>query len=62
MAIASSAVLTLVVLEARVTVVFGDQPLSFDWGAVIGLCLAVLSAFGAWFAWATNRYRWLWGP
>ncbi len=61
-AITSLALVVLVILEMKATVHFGDQPLGFDWGAVIGVALAVLSAFGAFFAWATIRYRWLWGP
>jgi len=61
-ALVSLALVALVVLEVRATVVFGDQPLRFDWGAIVGLALAVLSFLGAWFAWATNRNRWLWGP
>jgi uncharacterized BrkB/YihY/UPF0761 family membrane protein len=32
-----------------------------DWGAWIGLGLAVVSSFGAWFAWATWRFPHRWG-
>jgi hypothetical protein len=61
-AITSLALVVLVILQMNATIHFGDQPLGFDWGAIIGVALAVLSAFGACFAWATIRYRWLWGP
>jgi hypothetical protein len=61
-AITSLALVVLVILEMNATISFGDQPLGFDWGAIIGDALTVLSTFGACFAWATIRYRWLWGP
>lgn len=34
---------------------------SFSWGAIVGLGLAVVAASGAWFAWATSKYPHLWG-
>lgn len=61
-AVASFALVVLVILEMRATVHFGDTPLGSDWGAIIGVSLALLSSFTAWFAWATITYRWLWGP
>jgi hypothetical protein len=33
----------------------------FSWGAIVGLGLAVIAAAGAWFAWATLRFPYLWG-
>jgi hypothetical protein len=33
----------------------------FDWGALAGLGLALLSSFGAWLAWATFAYPHRWG-
>ena len=61
-AIASLDLIALVVLEMTATLHFGDGPrLGFDWGAIVGLALAVLSSVGAWFAWASNAYPWLSG-
>ena len=34
--------------------------LGFSWGTVVGLALAVASSIGAWFAWATLRFPYLW--
>lgn len=62
LALASLALIPLVIMEMMATVPFGDQPLGFDWGAIVGLTASVLASVGAWFALATNRYRWLWGP
>jgi hypothetical protein len=56
---ASLVLVTLVTLEMTANVHYGDQHLGYDWGAILGLALAVLSSSGAWFAWATHRYRWL---
>jgi hypothetical protein len=39
----------------------GPSTLSFSWGTLIGLALAMASAVGAWFAWATARFPQLWG-
>lgn len=33
----------------------------FSWGAIVGLGLAVVAASGAWFAWATLKFPYLWG-
>ena len=60
--VASSPLVPVVILEMTATVLFGDQPLGYDWGAVVGGLLAALSTLGAWSAWATNKHRWLWGP
>jgi hypothetical protein len=62
--VASLVLVALVVPELTARVPF-DGPsntVGFDWGAVVGLGLAVLASVGAWFAWATWTYPWLWGP
>jgi hypothetical protein len=61
--IASLVLVALVVPELIARVPFDQELfLGFDWGAIVGLGLAVLSSFGAWFAWATWTYPSLWGP
>jgi hypothetical protein len=61
-ALASLVLISLVVLELTAKVHFGDGPIiGYDWGAIVGLGLAVVSSIGGWFAWATSTYPRLWG-
>jgi hypothetical protein len=60
--IAALILVALVVAEFVPRVPFdGPDTLGFSWGAILGLVLAVVSAIGAWFAWATLNYPHLWG-
>lgn len=53
LSLASIALIGFVAAEMTATIPWGDStPLGFDWGAVVGLTMAVLSALGASFAWA----------
>jgi hypothetical protein len=58
-----AAALVLVALgisEITAKIPFGDgPPLTYDFGAVLGVVLAVLSLISAFVAWATTRYPWL---
>jgi hypothetical protein len=58
-----AAALVLVALgvsEITAKIPFGDgPPLTYDFGALLGLVLAVLSSISAFVAWATTRYPWL---
>jgi hypothetical protein len=60
--IESLVLVALVVAEFVPRVPFdGPDTLGFCWGTPIGLGLAVLASIGAWFAWTTWTYPWLWG-
>lgn len=57
------ALMVLVIPELVVRVSYDEaSTLGFDWGAIVGLGLAVLASVGAWFAWATWTCPSLWGP
>jgi hypothetical protein len=60
--VASLVLIALVVPEftARVQTDLASF-VSFSWGAIVGLLLAVLAASVAWFAWATLKFPHLWG-
>jgi len=60
--VASLVLVALIVPELAASKRF-DEVVSVgaDWGAFAGLGLAVLSSFGAWFAWATWKYPYRWG-
>lgn len=60
--IASLVLVALVVPELMATVPYDESSVGSDWGAIVGLGLAVLSTTGAWFAWATWTHPHLWGP
>ena len=50
--LASWALVGIVAAEMTATIPWGDStPLGFDWGALLGLALSVLAAFGASVAW-----------
>jgi hypothetical protein len=59
---ASSLVLVaLVVPELLARAPFDEVTVGSDWGAFVGLGVAVVSSIGAWFAWATWTYPHRWG-
>jgi hypothetical protein len=60
--VASLILVALVVPELLTTVRFDLVSYAHsDWGALVGLGLAVMSSLGAWFAWATWTYPHRWG-
>jgi peptidoglycan/LPS O-acetylase OafA/YrhL len=60
--VASLILVALVTAEFVPHVPFdGPATLGFSWGTLIGLALALASAIGACFAWATLRFHHLWG-
>jgi len=62
-AAAAFVLIALVIAEFTAKIPWGDgPPISWDMGALFGLLLAVLSAFSASSAWATEKYPWLVGP
>ena len=59
---ASLVLIALVVPELGAKVLFDEaSSVGADWGAAVGLGLAVLASIGAWFAWATWTAPSLWG-
>jgi hypothetical protein len=58
---ASLVLVALCVSELLVRVPFDEVTLGSDWGAMVGVGLAAVCSFGAWFAWATFTYPRLWG-
>ncbi len=62
LAIASVVAIVMVVAEMTASAQFDLVSYAHtDWGAWIGLSLAVMSSLGAWLAWATWCYPYLWG-
>jgi hypothetical protein len=60
--VASLILVALVVAEVTTSAQFDMASYAHpDWGAWIGLALAVVSSLGAWLAWATWTYPHLWG-
>lgn len=60
--VGSLVLVALLVPELFVRVRFDlDSFVGFDWGALVGLVLAVVSSLAAWFAWATFAYPHRWG-
>jgi hypothetical protein len=58
---ASLVLVAMVIPELRVNVYYDwVSSVGFDWGALVGLGLAVLGSIGAWFAWATWTHPALW--
>lgn len=58
--VAALVLLALVISEVTATIPFGDgPPLTYDFGAIVGLVLAVLSFISASYGWAITRYPWL---
>jgi hypothetical protein len=58
--IAALVLVALIIPELTAKIPFGDgPPLTYDFRAVVGLGLAVLSLISASFAWAITRYPWL---
>ena len=56
MSLGAAVLLVLALLEAHATPPFGDEPpLSYTWGAAIGVAAAVVSVLGSWSAWLTGR-------
>jgi len=59
---ASLVLVALVLPELRAKVLYDEaSTIGVDWGAVVGLALAVIASIGAWFAWATWTHPSLWG-
>ena len=59
--LATLVLIALCIPELLVRVPFDEVTLGSDWGAAVGLGLALLSSFGAWFAWATYAHPSQWG-
>jgi hypothetical protein len=61
--VASLILMALVVAELMTSVPFdlAQSHASADWGAIVGLGLALVSSIGAWLAWATWKYPHRWG-
>jgi len=58
---ASLVLVALVIPELGVKVFYDEvSTVGSDWGAVVGLGLAVFASIGAWFAWATWTHPSLW--